>query len=379
MKDIIIVSIAVVLSGVVAMEIGIITSIAELIAGMLVQLMIEHNILSFKTPEMIGVLANIGMLTLMYVAGLEIDLDLLRTKFGKSIVMGTSSFILPFVAILLLATYVVPLFLPVNSEQALLSAIIISSTSIAMIYPVLKKRGGGDLGEQERLILGAAMIGELLTISVWTVFFSELSWMLIAFIIFLFIFTFLFPYFGRKIFSRFKGNVSEFEFKLILLLILVIAVFSEKAGIEAAIIAFLAGIVTSEIVVEHGRLYDKLSGIVFGFFAPIFFFNVGLNINVTYLVYDPWALLLLVLLVLVGFVATYSGVYFAARFVAPDISEYVAKLFNSNLTIGVVISIFGYESGILTPGLFCVMVGAVLLMTLISSFMVRQRVVDAGG
>lgn len=379
MKDIIIVSIAVVLSGVVAMEIGIITSVAELIAGMLVQLLIEHNILSFKTPEMIGVLANIGMLTLMYVAGLEIDLDLLRTKFGKSIIMGTSSFFFPFTAILLLATHVVPLFLPVNSEQALLSAIIISSTSIAMIYPVLKKRGGGDLGEQERLILGAAMIGELLTISVWTVFFSELSWMLIAFIIFLLIFTFLFPYFGRKIFSRFKGNVSEFEFKLILLLILVIAVFSEKAGIEAAIIAFLAGIVTSEIVVEHGRLYDKLSGIVFGFFAPIFFFNVGLNINVTYLVYDPWALLLLVLLVLVGFVATYSGVYSAARFVAPDISGYVAKLFNSNLTIGVVISIFGYESGILTQGLFCVMVGAVLLMTLISSFMVRQRVVDAGG
>ncbi|MCK4491137.1 MAG: cation:proton antiporter, partial [Candidatus Altiarchaeales archaeon] len=269
MKDIIIVSIAVVLSGVVAMEIGIITSVAELIAGMLVQLLIEHNILSFKTPEMIGVLANIGMLTLMYVAGLEIDLDLLRTKFGKSIVMGTSSFFFPFVAVFLMATHVVPLFLPVNSEQALLSAIIISSTSIAMIYPVLKKRGGGDLGEQERLILGAAMIGELLTISVWTVFFSELSWMLVTFIIFLFIFTFLFPYFGRKIFSRFKGNVSEFEFKLILLLILVIAVFSEKAGIEAAIIAFLVGIVTSEIVVEHEKLYNKLSGIVFGFFAPI--------------------------------------------------------------------------------------------------------------
>ena len=379
MKDIIIVSVFIVLSGVVAMEIGIITAIAELMAGILVQLMLEQGMVSFQTPEMIGVLANIGLLTLMYIAGLEIDFDLLRTKFKKSIIMGTSSFIFPFTAILILATYVVPLFLPINSNQALLSAIIISSTSVAIIYPILKKRSGGELGEEEQLMLGAAMIGELLTISIWTVFFSTLSWVLIAFIIFLLIFTFLFPYLGRKIFSRFKGNVSEFEFKLILLLILVIAVFSEKAGIEAAVIAFLVGVVTSELVIEHEKLYDKLNGIVFGFFAPIFFFNVGLNIEITYLIHDLWALLLLVLLVLVGFAATYSGVYLAGRFIVPDISGYTAKLFNSNLTIGVVISIFGYESGILTQGIFCVLVGAVLLMTLISSFMVRQRVVDIEG
>ncbi len=379
MKDIIIVSVFIVLSGVVAMEIGIITAIAELMAGILVQLMLEQGMVSFQTPEMIGVLANIGLLTLMYIAGLEIDFDLLRTKFKKSIIMGTSSFIFPFTAILILATYVVPLFLPINSNQALLSAIIISSTSVAIIYPILKKRSGGELGEEEQLMLGAAMIGELFTISIWTVFFSTLSWVLIAFIIFLLIFTFLFPYLGRKIFSRFKGNVSEFEFKLILLLILVIAVFSEKAGIEAAVIAFLVGVVTSELVIEHEKLYDKLNGIVFGFFAPIFFFNVGLNIEITYLIHDLWALLLLVLLVLVGFAATYSGVYLAGRFIVPDISGYTAKLFNSNLTIGVVISIFGYESGILTQGIFCVLVGAVLLMTLISSFMVRQRVVDIEG
>ena len=377
MKDIIIISTCVVLSGVVAMEIGITTAIAELLAGILVQLMLHHDLLSFETPGMIEVLANIGVLTLMYVAGLEIDLDLLRTKFRKSIILGTSSFIFPFTAILLLATYVVsPLFFPLDSQQALLIAIIISSTSIAVIYPILKKRSGGVLGEEEQLILGAAMIGELLTISVWTIYFSTMSEILIAFIIFLAFFTLLFPYFGRRIFSRFKGNVSEFEFKSILLLILVIAVFSEKAGIEAAIIAFLVGIVTSELVIEHEKLYDKLNGLVFGFLAPIFFFNVGLNINVMYLVQDPWALLLMVLLVLVGFATTYEGVYFATRFVTPHISGYVAKLFNSNLTIGVVISLFGYKAGILPPELFCVTVGAVLLMTLISSFMVRQRIMD---
>ena len=376
MKDIIIISICVVLSGVVAMEIGIITAIAELMAGIIVQLMLHHKLLSFDTPEMIEVLANIGVLTLMYVAGLEIDLDLLRTKFKKSIILGTSSFIFPFTAILLLATYITPLFFPLDNQQALLIAIIISSTSIAVIYPVLKKRSGGVLGEEEQLILGAAMIGELLTISVWTIYFSTMSEVLITFIIFLTVFTLLFPYFGRRIFSRFKGNVSEFEFKSILLLILVIAVFSEKAGIEAAIIAFLVGIVTSELVIEHEKLYDKLNGLVFGFLAPIFFFNVGLNINVMYLVQDPWALLLMVLLVLVGFATTYEGVYFATRFVTPHISGYVAKLFNSNLTIGVVISLFGYKAGILPPELFCVTVGAVLLMTLISSFMVRQRIMD---
>ena len=284
MRDIVIVSIFIVLGGITAMEIGIITAIAELIAGMIARVILDYNLISFQTPDIINVLADIGMLTLMYVAGLEIDLDMLSKKLKKSVIMGFSSFIFPFTAIFLFAIYMVPSFIPLSIEEALLSAIIISSTSISIIYPILIKRSHGQLGEEEKLVLCMAMVGELITICAWSIFFLEVSLQLIAFIIFLSIFTIMFPYFGKKIFSRFKGNASEFEFKVILLLLLVIAVMSEEAGAEAAIIAFLMGMVTSEVIIEHKNLLVKLRGIVFGFFAPIFFFKVGLDIDFIHIV-----------------------------------------------------------------------------------------------
>jgi len=186
----------------------------------------------------------------------------------------------------------------------------------------------------------------------------------------LFIFTFTFPFIGRKIFSHFKGNVVEFEFKIILLLLLGVAMISEQVGIDAAIIAFLLGMITSQVVVEHKDLDIKLRGVVFGFFAPIFFFNVGLSLDVAGLI-ESWSLI--VLFLVVGFSATYIGVYLTARLFVPNLAEYVAGVFNSNLTPGIIIAIFGYESGIFPPAVYSAIIGAVVLSTLVSSIMVGRK------
>lgn len=371
--DIIILSAFIVLSGVIAIEVGIITSVVELMAGMAARLMIDYNLISFQMPDIISVLANIGVLTLMYLAGLEIDFPVLSSKLKKSVVMGVSSFIFPFIAILLFGLIAAPLFIPLNSEQALLSAIIVSSTSVSIIYPILIKRGGGKLGEEEKLILGTAMVGELVTIFFWSFFFLKLSWSLAAFIIFLFAFALMFPYLGRKIFSRFKGNVSEFEFKIILLMLLVITVLSEEAGAEGAIIAFVLGMVTSGVVIEHENLFVKLRGIVFGFFAPIFFFKVGLGINLLSFLQNIYAILLIISFTVIAFLATYYSSQIVGRFIAPDIAKYTAKIFNSNLTLGLIIAVFGYDSGIINQELYFVLVGVLLIMTLSSSIMVREK------
>ncbi len=77
-EEIIIMSALIVLSGFIALELG-------LLAGML-----AHEFLPFEDIEIIEVLANLGILTLMYVAGLEIDLDQLERRFKPSFVIGTT-------------------------------------------------------------------------------------------------------------------------------------------------------------------------------------------------------------------------------------------------------------------------------------------------
>ena len=359
MEDIIIVSIFIVLSGFVALELGFATAIAELLAGIT-----AHELISFQSTEVIVVLADIGILILMYVAGLEIDLDVLRQSFKPSVAIGFSSFIFPFISIIFISKYL----LCFTTEQALLTGIALSTTSIAIVYPTLRQSGA--LNKERKMILSAAMITDLLSMSALGILFLTWSTLLIVLIMGLFLFTFLFPLFGSRIFKYYKGNVAEFEFKIILLLLLVVAIASEKAGIESALIAFILGMITSGVVVEHENLQIKLRGLAFGFFAPIFFFTVGLSIGIMDFVSN---ILLLSAFLIICFVAKYVGTYFASKRYVPGSAGYVAALFNSRLSLGIIATVLGLKSGIFTQGIYSAIIGAVVLSSIISSVICRSR------
>ena len=366
--DIIIISAFIVGSGVIALELGVTTAIAELIAGV-----IAHQLgLTFENEGVIEVLADIGILTLMYVAGLEIDLDMLRKSFKPSLAIGSASFIFPFISIILISTYLLPFIMnqPFTMEQTLLAAIALSTTSIAIVYPILRQSGAPD--KERKMILSAAMITDLLSMLALGILFLEQSTLLIALalIMGLFLFTFLFPFFGGRVFGHYKGNVAEFEFKIILLLLLVVAIASEEAGIESALIAFILGMITSEVVVKHEDLEIKLRGIVFGFFAPIFFFSVGFSMVAKDFIDN---ILLLLIFLITCFTTKYVGTYLASRRYVPDSAGYVATLFNSRLSLGIIAAVLGLESGVFNQGVYSAIIGAVVLSSILSSFMCRKR------
>ncbi len=358
-EEIIIMSTLIVLSGFIALELGFTTAIAELLAGMLAQ-----HFLHLDDSVIITVLADIGILILMYVAGLEIDLDQLQKRFKPSLLIGSFAFVFPFVSVFVLSHYV----LGMDIDQTLITSIALSTTSIAIIYPILKQTGA--MTENKMIILSAAMITELMTMSMLGVFFTPHPEFIILLVIGLFVFAKVFPLLGGQIFKHYRGNVAEFEFKIILLLILGVAVVSERAGFESAMIAFLMGMITSGIVVQHENLEMKLRGMVFGFFAPIFFFSVGLKINLLALIGN---LPLLLVFLIVCFVSRYVGTYIAGRFVFPQNARYSAALLNTNMTIGIIVAVFGYESGILTFSIYSSIVGALIIASILSAYLCRAR------
>ncbi|MBN2014858.1 MAG: cation:proton antiporter [Candidatus Altiarchaeota archaeon] len=359
--EIIIMSALIVFSGFIALELGFTTAILELFAGM-----IAGHFIDFTEVEIVEVLADLGILTLMYVAGLEIDFDQLQKRFKPSLVIGSASFFFPFLFVFGFLQSI----LLMEAKQASLVAIALSTTSISIVYPILRQ--AGDMTEDRKLILSSAMMTEILGISVLSVFFTPNPVFILFLIGGLFLFAKLFPFLGGKIFRYYKGNVAEFEFKIILLLLLAVAVISEQAGFEAAILAFLTGMITSEIVVQHENLEMKLRGIVFGFFAPVFFFWVGLRIKF-------WSLLnnlpLLLVFFVICFAAKYAGTYLAGRFFIPEKAKYTAILFNANLTIGIIIAFFGYESvpQILSFEVFSAIIGAVILSSMSSIWLCRAK------
>lgn len=98
----------IIFAGLVAIKLNITSAIFEILAGC-----IAANFFNFNNVEVINVLADFGILALMFFAGLEIDFDVLKKNAKSSLVIGSASFLSPFLAVFFITIY----FLSFSFEQ----------------------------------------------------------------------------------------------------------------------------------------------------------------------------------------------------------------------------------------------------------------------
>lgn len=354
-----VVALSVLGAGVIAIELGVSSAITELLAGILVK-----NVLDFRPDSFITVIGNLGLLTLMYVAGLEIDFDQIERRSRESITIGLSSFAAPFILVSLFAYYQMGL----NGHQSMLLGVALSTTSMAIVYPQLL--ANGVLTEKTRGILSAAMVTDLASMLVFSLLFTRFTLAIFLPVIGLIVLTYFVPFIGRRVFARFEGNPVEFEFRVILFLIVSLGIVSEHAGVEAALVAFVAGMVTSELVVNHADLQNKLQSLVFGFLAPIFFLWVGLTVDLHSLSSNMHSVMLLFTLC---YAAKYVGTYLPSKRFFPDDARRMGFLFNARLSLGLVAALFGLNEGILSTELYGIVVGCIIVSSIVSSILLRSK------
>lgn len=349
----------IIFAGLVAIKLNLTSAIFEIIAGC-----IAVNFFNFSSVEVINVLADFGILALMFFAGLEIDFDVLKKNAKSSMVIGSASFLSPFLAVYFITLH----FLNFSFEQALLTGIALSTTSMAIVYPMLLK-SKERLDDTGKKILSAAMVVDILSMIALSLLFSDLTILAIGFILAFTIFSYFVPSLGKKIFSHYKGNAVEFEFKIILFLILGIGIAGEAIGIETVLLAFILGIITSGVIVGHVKLWDKLRGITFGFLAPIFFFKVGTAVNLAALYENT---ILILLFVIICFTSKCMGTYITTKKYLPEQAACIATIFNSRLSLGIVAATVGYELEIFHEGVYASIIGAVILSSIIASMLTKR-------
>ncbi len=352
----------VIIAGFIAVELGVTASILELLAGI-----VAGNFLGFESLEIIDLLADFGLLAVMYLAGLEIDADIMRQYTKSSLFIGFFSFFSPFFAIFAVFYY----FLSFEIMQALLVGVALSTTSVAIVYSIL--RDAESLSSRGKQILAAAMVTDVFSMLTLSLLFTRFSVFSVVFIIMFLLFSYFIPFMGKRIFHYYRGNAVEFEFKIILFLILSVEIVSEAIGIESVLFAFILGMVTSGFVVEHEKLLMQLRALTFGFLAPIFFFKVGTTVDLLSVLEN---LPLLALLTSLAFIFKFSGTYLSARLFLPEISAYISYLFNSRLSLGLVSATIGYEMDLLGQEMYSALVGAVVISTLMAAVFTKKRVLE---
>ncbi len=237
----------------------------------------------------VDVLAVIGLSFLLFLAGLEIDLKRLR---GKTLRLTLLGFVLSF-AIGLAAGLALQAGDFVKSP--LLIGIILTSTSLGVIVPVLKDSDeiGSDFGQ---LVIAAASIADFGSIILLTLFFSgDPSTGTSTKLILLGGFAAMVAVLGlglataerssiiSRVLLRLQDTTAQIRIRGAFVLLLGFATLAEQLGLETILGAFAAGALLSLIdrdeKMTHPDFRGKLEAVGFGVFIPVFFVASGLRFD----------------------------------------------------------------------------------------------------
>ena len=223
---------------------------------------------------------TVGLLYIMFLAGLEIDISEFKKNRFKSIVFGLYTFLIPMILGTFLGFYILNLKLP---SSILLASMFASHTLIA--YPIISKLGvtknravniaiGGTLITDTAALIVLAIIARMSTGELTETFWLRIS---ISIVIFGLVVLLGFPIIGRWFFKRYDDNILQYIF--VIGMVFLGGFLAEVAGIEAIIGAFLAGLALNRLIPGTSPLMNRIEFVGNALFIPFFLIGVGMLID----------------------------------------------------------------------------------------------------
>lgn len=250
-------------------------------------LLFDHSItlpnFDIQSSEYFVVFAQIGILFLLFISGLEISVSKLK-KMGKT----SSSVAIGGVFIPLALGFLSCVFLneftsiKLTLQESIVVGLILTATSVGVTVRTLMEIDALDT-DVGAAILGSAVLDDILAIfllafvmSVGSLF--DTIWLGLRIAIFFFIFL----YIGLKVIDKVldlgeKIHLPKAFLSIALSILLIYAFFADRAGISGIIGAFVAGVLIGQNV-RSVKIEKDVKAIAYGFFIPLFFIWVGSNL-----------------------------------------------------------------------------------------------------
>lgn len=230
--------------------------------------------------ETIKLLSDIGKLYLMFVAGLEIDLEQFRQKKNRSLGYGFATFFLP----LATGTAIGTVFGFDLNSSILIGSLFASHTLLG--YPIVQRIG---VSKNEAVIvsIGATIFTDISSLLVLAICVSvhggefslfSLSIQLGSLAIYSALVLFGFDWAGKEYFRR-TGDDEGNQFLFVLLAIFLAAVGAQIIDVEQIVGAFLAGLAVNDVV-GRSPVKEKVEFVGSVLFIPFFFIGMGLLLDV---------------------------------------------------------------------------------------------------
>ncbi|MEQ1744225.1 MAG: cation:proton antiporter [Saprospiraceae bacterium] len=258
--------------------------IGLIIAGAIIG---PHGLNLMLRDSSIILFGTVGLLYIMFLAGLEIDLNIFKKNSGKSVVFGLFTFTIPMSLGIATGLWLLHYSVP---SAILLASIFASHTLIA--YPIVSKLGiaktravtvavGGTLITDTLALLVLAAVAGTATGNIPNDFWLKMAGSVLLFGTAV---MFGFPIIGRWFFKHNGDNVSQYIF--VLGMVFLAAFLAEAAGVEPIIGAFLAGLSLNRLIPHTSPLMNRIEFVGNALFIPFFLIGVGMLVDYRVFVKD---------------------------------------------------------------------------------------------
>ena len=348
----------------ISLRLGVSVVIIEILLGVL-----AGNFVGMEPEPWIAYLAGFGGILLTFLAGAEVDVQLMRKKMKESLLIGGASFLLPF-----LGTFAYTYFISGWAlNAALIAGAALSTTSLAVVYSVLVESGlvKTELG---KMLMSATFVTDIATALALSVIFLKPSEYTLLFALVCVVVIWLATKFSHLVFHNpmLKNRVIEPEIKYIFLLLLVFMYFAALGDSHAVLPAFLLGLFMSGHFTESAetkKVRDRLRTVAYALITPFFFILGGMKVSIPLV---ASALGLFAALFLVKQATKFAGVYLLAKKYIPEGSMYATLLMSTGLTFGTIASVFGYDAGYIDQTQFSVLIAVVIASAVIPTVIAQK-------
>ncbi|MEK3682318.1 cation:proton antiporter [Paenibacillus sp. FSL R10-2736] len=317
--------------------------------------------------EFIHYMSEIGVLLLMFIAGLETDLDQLRKNWKSAFAVAVGGIILPFAG-----GFAIGEWFGFAYHNALFLGVIMSATSVSISVQVLKEMNRLNTPEGST-ILGAAVVDDILVVVLLAVLMSFFGTgddisisLLIGKKLLFFAVAVLAGWLVVPRVMRWLAplRVTEATITAALVILFGYAYFAEMMGMAGIIGAFAAGIAIAQTSFKH-VVESKVEPIAYSLFVPVFFVSIGLSVSFEGLASQ---LGFMVVLSLVAILAKLLGGGIGARLTGFNTrsSLVIGTGMISRGEVALIIAATGLESGLLLPQYFTGVIIAVIITTLVT-------------
>jgi len=349
------------LASIISIRVAVSVALIEIVVGA-----VAGNLIHLEITQWVNFLAGFGAIMLTFLAGTEIDPEVVKRKFWPSMSIGVMGFLAPYLGVLLYAHFVEGWIWP----QAQIAGIALSTTSVAVVYAVMVETGFNKT-ELGKVILAACFINDLGTVLALGIIFAHFDAWLALFGAVTAVVLWLLPRFAPWFFERVGQRVSEPETKFVAVVLLSLGGLASIAGSEAVLPAYLVGMALAPTFLKEPELSHRMRIIAFSILTPFYFLKAGSLVTVHALMSASG---LILVFLAVKMITKFVGILPLTRFYEfePREGMYTTLLMSTGLTFGTISALFGLTNKIIDQEQYTILVAAVIGSAVVPTLIAQQ-------